>query len=241
MHDVGKALDGHELLDLDGAVIADAAEIVAAKIDEHDVLGTLFFTGEQLLFQALIFGFVFAARLGAGDGAVENIAAAHPHEHFRGTAHNRDIVHLQKKEIGRRVQGTQLAVNFKRLRFCLRGKALAEDNLENISCADVLLGFADGSKVFGAAKIRTDMQLGIFCARFLARAFVCDRLLQKLAGAANLAHSGVVPGTQGAAVAASVNISDDPEAMLDVVEGDEAVIEGQHGVVQADLVAQPLG
>src|SRR5262249_43371755 len=41
VHHVREALDGHELLDLDAAVFADAAEIIAAEVDEHDVLGAL--------------------------------------------------------------------------------------------------------------------------------------------------------------------------------------------------------
>src|SRR5258708_26512073 len=40
--------------DLHGAVIADAAEIVAAEIDGHDVLRALLFAGEQFLFEALV-------------------------------------------------------------------------------------------------------------------------------------------------------------------------------------------
>src|SRR6266478_927296 len=97
VHDVRKTLDGHELLDFYGAVIADTAEIVAAKVDEHNVLGALFFAGEQLLFQALIVGFVLAAGLGPGNGAVENVAALDFDEHFGGAAHDGHIVHLQKE------------------------------------------------------------------------------------------------------------------------------------------------
>src|SRR5712692_3713699 len=105
VHDVGKTFDGHELLDLDGAVIADAAEIVAAEIDKHDVLGAFFFTGQQFFFEALVFGFVFAAGPSSGNGAVENIAALDFHEQFGRSAHNADADHHQKEDIRRRVQG----------------------------------------------------------------------------------------------------------------------------------------
>ena len=40
-----EALDLHQLVDLDGAIFADAAEVVAAKIHEHDVFGAFFFAG----------------------------------------------------------------------------------------------------------------------------------------------------------------------------------------------------
>src|SRR5438552_343546 len=54
MHDVRVALHGEQLFGLHRAVIADTAQIVAPEIDEHDVLGALFFTGKHFLFQALV-------------------------------------------------------------------------------------------------------------------------------------------------------------------------------------------
>src|SRR6202044_1113160 len=40
MHDMRVTLDGHQLFDFDRAVFADAAYVIAAEIDEHDVLGS---------------------------------------------------------------------------------------------------------------------------------------------------------------------------------------------------------
>ena len=51
MHHVGIAFDEHEIADLYGAELADAANVIAAKVDEHYVLGTLFFVMTQLVFQ----------------------------------------------------------------------------------------------------------------------------------------------------------------------------------------------
>ena len=48
VHDVRVGLDGHERVDLDRAVLADAAEVVAAEVDEHHVLGALLLVGEQV-------------------------------------------------------------------------------------------------------------------------------------------------------------------------------------------------
>ena len=48
MDHVRVGLDGHERLDLDGAVLAHAAEVVAAEVDEHHVLGALLLVGQQL-------------------------------------------------------------------------------------------------------------------------------------------------------------------------------------------------
>ena len=37
------------------------------------------------------------------------------------------------------------------------------------------------------------------------------------------------------------NVADNPQAVLDVIECDEAVIEHQHRIVKTDLVAQAFG
>src|SRR5260370_24711632 len=64
--------------------------------------------------------------------------------------------------------------------------------------------------------------------------------MEELGGVVNLAHGGVVPGRESAARAAGKNVAYDPKTMLDVIEGDESVIKGEHGIVQADFVAHPL-
>ena len=48
MHDVAVGLDRHQLVDGDAPVLADPAEVVAAEVDEHHVLGTLLVIAEQL-------------------------------------------------------------------------------------------------------------------------------------------------------------------------------------------------
>ena len=52
VHDVAVAAHVHELDDVDGAGPADPLEVVAAEVDEHDVLGALLGVGEQLLGEA---------------------------------------------------------------------------------------------------------------------------------------------------------------------------------------------
>ena len=49
MHDVAVGLDLHQLVDHNRAVLAHAAEVVAAEVDEHHVLGALLLVGEQLV------------------------------------------------------------------------------------------------------------------------------------------------------------------------------------------------
>ena len=52
VHDVAVAPHVHELDDVDGAGAADPLQVVAAEVDEHDVLGALLGVGEQLLGEA---------------------------------------------------------------------------------------------------------------------------------------------------------------------------------------------
>ena len=62
MHHVRVALDGHQLVDLDAAVLAHAPEVVAAEVDQHHVLGALLLVGEQLLGHLEVFAPAWLAR-----------------------------------------------------------------------------------------------------------------------------------------------------------------------------------
>ena len=127
---------------------------------------------------------------------------------------------MQVEEIGRRIDGAKLAINVERMRFCFRGEALADDDLENVAGADVFLAFFYGRHVFGAAEIRFDVERRAFRAgNFGARLFGFDGLLELFARFANGAD-GVVVFLAQAAFAGGVDVADDPEAMLDVIEGD---------------------
>ena len=71
MHHVRIALDEHQPLDLDRAVFANAAQVVATEIDEHDVLGAFLGIGEKLRFEFAVFFFVAPARPRAGQRTVD--------------------------------------------------------------------------------------------------------------------------------------------------------------------------
>src|SRR5215472_17140599 len=145
---MGVALDGEELFDFYRAVFADAAEIVAAEVHKHDVLGAFFFTGEHFALEPLVFSFVFPAAARTGDGTVKDVASLDFDKHFRRTADDRNVIQLKIKKIRRRIQRAQLAINLKRISLCVHGKTLAQNDLENVASADVLLGLANDIKIF---------------------------------------------------------------------------------------------
>src|SRR5207245_3934696 len=69
VHDVRIALDQHFLGHLDASGRGDAADVVAAEVDQHDVLGALLRIGEQLLGDRGVLLGCTAPRPTARDGA----------------------------------------------------------------------------------------------------------------------------------------------------------------------------
>ena len=64
------------------AGLADAADIVAAEIDQHQVFGAFFRIGEQFLFEREVFFARGAARPGASDRAQHDAALLQTHQDF---------------------------------------------------------------------------------------------------------------------------------------------------------------
>jgi hypothetical protein len=80
VHDVAVAPHVHELDDVDRAGAADPLEVVAAEVDEHDVLGALLGVGEQLVGQAHVVLGGLAARARSGDRVGDRPVAGDAHE-----------------------------------------------------------------------------------------------------------------------------------------------------------------
>ena len=240
MHDVRIALDGKKLFHLHRAVLAHAAQVIAPQIHEHDVFGALFGVGAEFGFEAQVFFFVAAARTRSGDGPVEDVAALHLDEHFRGAANDGNVSEAQKKHVRRGIQRAQGAIDLKRVRLRARGKTLAQDHLKDVAGADVLFRFAHRSEIFMVTEIRLDAERA--CAPLLAQGArtVIEGFLQGLSSGRDFLDGGVIFRLK-AARAIGVHVADYPDALQNVVEGDDAKIERHHGVVLADVVAQALG
>ena len=78
MHDVAIAFDEKLIGHLDRANVGNAADIVAAEIEQHQVLGAFFRIGQQFVFQRLVLMRRCATRTGAGNRADRDDVPAQP-------------------------------------------------------------------------------------------------------------------------------------------------------------------
>jgi len=83
VHDVAVAFDDEALAQLHAARFGDAPDIVAAQVDQHEVLGALLGVGQQFGFQCGIGFGRGAARTGAGDRAHGDGAVLQPGKNLR--------------------------------------------------------------------------------------------------------------------------------------------------------------
>ena len=114
VHDMAEAFDTEAFGDFHRAKRGNPANIVAAEIEQHQMLGTLFRVGEQFAFEGLVFLMGFAAPSRAGKRADGDDIIAQAHQDFRRTAHHRKAAHIKKYQERRGVNPTQRAVKGKR-------------------------------------------------------------------------------------------------------------------------------
>ena len=144
MHHVAVVLDLHQLVDGHAAVLADAAEVVAAQVDEHHVLGPLLFVGEQFGGDPAIVLGGLAARTRSGDRAGSDAAPVDGQQRLGARAGDLEVAEVQEVHVGARVDRAQTAVNREGLDRDGRGPALGGNDLEGVPGADVLDDSGDG-------------------------------------------------------------------------------------------------
>ena len=81
-----------------------AADVVAAQVQQHQVLGPLLRIGQQFRLQSLILGRRLAARAGAGDGADGDLAVPQANQDFGAGADQLEVAEVQKEHEGRGVE-----------------------------------------------------------------------------------------------------------------------------------------
>ena len=151
VHDLAVALDEELVGHLDGADLGDAADIVAAEVEQHQVLGALLRIGQQLGLERLVLVRRRAARPRAGDRADGDRAVAHPHQDLRARADDREAAEIEEIQERRGIDPAQRAVERERRQRERRLEALRQHDLEDVAGGDVFLGALHHRAVLGGA------------------------------------------------------------------------------------------
>jgi len=103
MHHVAVALDYEALGHLDRADLGHAADVVAAKVQQHEVLGPLFRVGKQRLGQRLVLLRCCAAARRAGNRPDRHLSATDADQDLRARADQREVAEVEVVQKGRGV------------------------------------------------------------------------------------------------------------------------------------------
>src|SRR5690554_3093163 len=139
VHHVGIALDDHLVGELHGAGFRYSAGVVAAQVDQHQVLGDFFRVGQQFVFQRLVFGLGSAALAGAGDGAHGDFFIFHPGQDFRRGTNNVEVAQVEEVHVRRRVQYPQRTVQVQGRCLERDRHALGNDGLHYVAVQHITL------------------------------------------------------------------------------------------------------
>ena len=214
-----ETLEPHELRHAHGTEVADTADVVAAEVDQHHVLGALLLVALQLLRQPQILLVGLAAAAGAGNRMRLDARAFHTHQHLRRGANERDAVHADEIHVGRRVHVAQRAVDRERVGAHLGLEALRQHHLVDVAGGDVLLRCAHLCLEMFTREVRGELQL--VAVRLLRHRQVA---LEFALEEPDLRHRELVERLE-IVVGSDARVRDDQDAVLHVVER-------QHGVEQ---------
>ena len=235
------ALDLHAALDLDRARLAHAAEVVAAEVDEHHMLGAFLRVGEQLALERGVFLERAAARTRARKRTVDHRAAVHAAEDLRARRDEDHALALQVDLVRTRVDDAQRAVEVERVD---RGRALEplrQHHLERVARSDVLLGAEHDALELLARHVRRRH-------RGPAREIEVDRaMLQLRAIRGELRLERVEPVDErieralGRRVLVDAGAHDRVHDLRHMVEDDHIAVEAEVKVGDAAVVARRSG
>ena len=143
VHDVAVAFDHELLAHFHGTGLRDAASIVAAEVDQHQVLGAFLRVGQQLSFQRQVLLDGGTARTGAGNRPHSDFAILQTHQDFRRGTDHLQVADIEEIHVRRGIQRAQRAIHIHRARLERHAQALAEHHLEDVAGTDVFLAALD--------------------------------------------------------------------------------------------------
>lgn len=155
-----EGLDRHDVAGVQGAGQADAADVVAAQVDQHHVLGPLLLTGEQGLDPGPVHRRVPAARGGAGDGTHDDPVALGAEEHLGAGADQRGAVAGDEVHVRGGVARAQPAVDVRGGQRRVDLDAVTDLDLVDVADADVAQAAFDVAQEGGLVRAVADCQRG---------------------------------------------------------------------------------
>ena len=137
VHDVGVAFDDHEFVDVDGAELSCAADIVSGEVDEHDVLGAFFGVGEHFGGEGVVILGGGASPAGSCNGSDFDVAMEAFDVDFGAAADKRKALReLDAEHVGGRVDVAQGAEEIERSALVIGLESLGGHDLENVTGGD---------------------------------------------------------------------------------------------------------
>ena len=226
MHHVAVVLHDHEVVDLDRAVLADAAEVVATEVDQHHVLSSLLLVGKQLARVLSILLGGGAARARARDRSGRDPAAADGDQRLRAGAGDLKVTEVEVVHVRRRVHGPQTAIDREAADRRLRRPALRRHHLKGVAGIDVVDDPGDVGLEVLARHVRDELRSGAVsdlrrerCAWQWTGEDLPDRLDLYARGVRIVAR-----------------VRDDRDRALEVVERDHRVGQHQRQIGEPELI-----
>ena len=124
-------------------VVGDPADVVAAQVHEHDVLGPFLGVGQQFLGQGPVLGLVLAPPPRAGERADRDRPVLDPDQDLRRAADQAEVVERQVEQERAGVDDPEHAVDVERVGRGLDLEPLAGHDLEDVAGLDVFLAVPD--------------------------------------------------------------------------------------------------
>ena len=231
MHDLAVALDHETLGDLDCTGRGDPADVVAAEVEQHQMLGPFLGIGQQLGLEGAISRGRRAAGAGAGQRADGDLAVLQPHQDFRAGARQLEAFEVQVEQIGRGVLAAQRPVKGERIAAPVGREAVAQHHLEDVAGGDVVLGGGHHGGEGGFVDGRTEGGRGRRGRRRAGGQGLVQRGLEGL-------QPGVRLGPRSLGIGRVVGIGggDQHDLVADRIEDGDQRGTGQHCVRQIERV-----
>ena len=200
------------------------------------MFGPLLGVGDQLGGQALVLLLRPAARPRPRQRPDRHAVALHAHHDLRRRPHQTKRTRLEVKEERAGVDDAEGPVNVEGPGLRVRLQALAQHDLEGVAGLDVLdalrhAGLERGRLEVGAVRPRRLADRG-----HVGQLQVGDPLLQPLDEPVHLVAGGLVAAAQVGRI--DVGVRHGRDRLVDVVEDDHAVVEGEAEVGQAAVVGR---